>query len=84
MENKMQSDTDRKKFIMLKAGEVPEGATHYDPNYPEFLKLVDGVWYYWTTEGGTCVGFKSHWILEAISNTQDYFTKSYIDLESLK
>lgn len=74
---------DRVKFILMKAGPAPEGATHYDPNYPEFLKLVGkNEWWYWCTEGGSCVGYKGHWEQEPEANCSNFTTVDYIKLEN--
>ena len=70
------------KCWLQKAGPAPEGATHFDPGYPEFLKLEEGQWFYWRQVGSQIEGFRYFWEPEAEANTKAFFTKDYISLEN--
>lgn len=67
--------------IAFEFGAVPEGATHLDHTYPEYLKLDEcGQWWYWKEVGGTCVGYEGKWNKESESNCNGRTTMFYIEL----
>lgn len=81
--NNRETNMTRNEMIIAKAGPVPEGATHYCPIYPEFMKLDDsGQWYYWQEVGSQIEGFSYFWEPGAEANTRAFFCKEYISLEN--